>query len=50
MTAQNRHDRLIKRPKTRYPQIPFQEREINQNRKMILYTPSFIETIDICLD
>ena len=23
MTSQNKHDRSIERPKTRYPQIPF---------------------------
>ena len=29
--AQNRHDRLVGKRKTRYPQTPFQEYEIDKN-------------------
>ena len=51
MFPQNRRDRLIERPKTRYmyPRIPFQEYEINQFQRMVLYFPSFIETCSRCL-
>ena len=46
MFAPNRHDNLIERSKTRYPQIPFQECKINQIHQMVLYFPVLGEAID----
>ena len=43
----NRHDRLIERPKPRYPKMPFQECEMNLIHRVVLYFPYFIQTIDI---
>ena len=48
MFAPNRNDRLIERPETRYTWIPFQEYEINRFQRMVLYFPSFVETISRC--
>ena len=43
MFAPSRHFKLIERPETRYPQIPFQECEINQIHRPALDFPYFIE-------
>ena len=45
MFAPNRHYQLIERKNTRYTQIPFQEFKISQFHQIVLWFPSFIETI-----
>ena len=41
----NRLDKLIERQKTRYTRISFQEYKISQFHRIVLYFPSFVETI-----
>ena len=49
MFAPEMHVELIERQKTRYTRIPFQEYKISQFHRIVLYFPSFIETIRRCL-
>ena len=49
MFAPNRYYKFIERKNTRYTQISFQEFKISQFHQIVLYSPSFIETIRRCL-
>ena len=45
MFAPNRHDRLIEGPKTRYPQMPFLECEINQIHRMVFISLTLLKLL-----